>query len=230
MWKTDEVVALIERRLGELRISANKASLQATGGNSRDLIRNIKKGHKPNPDYLAALNEILGVDLASGAAKPDPQIASPQDFQPFAPPIPVLNAMKRDVPIYGTAAGSLGDGAFQMETGGTPIDFARRPPGISEARDVYAMYVDGSSMRPRFRQGELVFVSERRPISIDDDIIIQIQTGEHDPIQTYIKRLVRRTADTFIVEQFNPPATIEFKRKHVVAVHKVLTTNEVAGI
>ena len=48
--------------------------------------------------------------------------------------------------------------------------------------------------------------------------------------RTYLKRLVRRTADRAVVEQFNPAKQIEFNAKAVMRIIRVLRLSEIMGL
>lgn len=137
-------------------------------------------------------------------------------------PLPLRSAMPRDVPVLGTAAGSL-KGAFVMDGA---IDYVRRPPGLDGAAQAYSFYVEGDSMFPEHKPGELRFVHPGRPVHIGDTVVLQIRTNPNEPIQAFIKTLRRRSDAMITVEQLNPPITIEFARATVVAMHKVLTLND----
>lgn len=207
------------------------ASLAA--GLGETYVREIATGRisKPSVDKLQALAGALRVPLAAILEAPD--IPTPLKPATPAPRPPDLQAatsfatLPRDVPVYGTAAGSL-TGAFQFE-GGT-IDLVRRPPALAGARDVYAIYVVGESMAPQHLDGDLRFVHPHRPIHVGDTVVVQTRNGEHQPPQAYIKNLVRRTADELLVRQLNPAAEISFRRQFVFAVHKVLTMNDLFGV
>ena len=86
-------------------------------------------------------------------------------------PIPRPTSMKKDVPVYGTAAASHNGGAFQLDTG--VIDYVRRPPTLETAKDIYALYVEGNSMEPQFWPGDLIFVHPHKPARSGDAVIIQ---------------------------------------------------------
>lgn len=140
-----------------------------------------------------------------------------------------LKSTPQDVPVYGTAAGALGEGSFTMDIG-EPVDFVRRPPGIVGRPDVYAIFVIGVSMKPQFDHGDLVYVEPKAPTRIDVPVIVQIKNHEHAQIQAYIKLLVRRTGTTLYLKQHNPEAIIDVKKETVLAIHRVLPWNEVHGI
>jgi len=139
-----------------------------------------------------------------------------------------IESMQKDLPVLGTASGSLGEGSFQIND--DPIDFVRRPPAVLGVEGAYAIYVIGNSMEPVFEEKDLCIVHPGRPISIGDRVIIQMQNHEYDDIQAYIKELVRHSATSIFCKQYNPLATIEFKLKFVKSMHKVLNMNDLFGV
>jgi SOS-response transcriptional repressor LexA len=167
------------------------------------------------PPGAASPPSTLGIDAPVGAVRPVE--------------LPLKPYMPLDVPVFGVAAGNPMDGAFQLETG--VIDYVRRAPGIMNARDVYALYVTGESMVPRFRHGELLYISANRPVRIGDDVVVCIRPErDGDPERCFIKMLVRRHPDYIEVEQFNPPKRMKFDRADIIRVHRVLTMADVLGV
>lgn len=159
------------------------------------------------------------------APEPQTTIVS-KDLRPAIVPPPSRGAMANDVPVMGTAAGSFA-GAFQLAG---IIDYVRRPPGLTQARDIYAIFVEGSSMEPEHRPGELRFVNPHRKVRIGDSVVVQTKHHEADEVQAYIAHYLKETARQITVGKLNPKASIEFERKFVVSVHKVLTMNELFGM
>ena len=222
---------LIEKRLEVLGKTARAASLEV--GAPEGFIKGILKQpdtHHPRTDTLSKLAAALELPLedvleaASGATmRGDVKIAPPILFPERT------GAMPRDVPVMGTAAGSvLGGYDFRFEGG--VIDYVRRPPALAGAKDIYAIFVTGSSMEPKFSAGDLCFINPHRPPAIGDTVIIQIRPQTDGDPEAYIKHLVRRTADKVIASQLNPEGTIEFKAPTVIAIHKVLSMNELFGV
>jgi len=162
---------------------------------------------------------------AAAAAKETENMATPE----LPPVMPTRDSMPKDVKVFGTAAGSLGKGSIQMDMG-DPIDLVRRPPGIANATDVYAIYVVGDSMFPKFDEGELVYVSERRPARQGDYVVVQVKNDVHEDVQGYIKRLVSRSTDKLVLEQLHPEAIVEFANGKIISVHRILNMNELMGI
>lgn len=203
---------------------------------------------EPSTENLIAACEYLGIDLAEAiagrvrklSAPPQPsgriQVAPPRVLReqpltvPTTPePQPLLRLdMPKDVPVLGIAVGGS-DADFVFN--GSVIDYARRPPGIAHTKDVYALYISGSSMSPRFEEGELVYVAPSRTPSVGDYVVVQtVAEREGDDNRALIKRLTRRTADALLLEQFNPPETIRIPSHDVASVHRVIPWHEVLGI
>lgn len=110
------------------------------------------------------------------------------------------------------------------------VDHVARPQSLSRDDQAYALTVVGDSMMPRFRPGRRVIVSPKAPVSIGDDVVVQlrgstIQTAptNPDPITlVLIKELVRRTASYIELRQFNPDVTFRIESERVAKIHKVI--------
>jgi phage repressor protein C with HTH and peptisase S24 domain len=222
----DRLIALIRQQLAAIGRSPRAVSIEATG--SPETLRKILDGstRHPRADTLMKLAPPLGLtpqqlfDAAGGSL-----VAG--DVRPAAVDLPARAEMASDVPVMGTAAGSAA-GAFQFEGG--VVDYVRRPPGLAAARDIYAIFVEGESMVPEHPPGALRFVSPHRPPALGDTVIVQIRPHDHAPMEAYIKHLVRRAADWVTVAQLNKPAEIRLKADSILAIHKVLTVNEMFGV
>jgi phage repressor protein C with HTH and peptisase S24 domain len=115
------------------------------------------------------------------------------------------------------------------------VDLVRRPPGLAGASAVFAVYVHGDSMSPRFESGDLVFVNPSRPPTPGCDVIVEMAPhGADGAGPCYIKRLLRRTADKVILRQFNPPTgekpDFEIEHKRIRNLWRVLTPAELLGL
>lgn len=231
----DELLARIDQRLRDRGLTDYRASMLAAG--RPEIIRNIRRGRSNNPrrDTMEKLARVLDCSfewLATGRGPVEPLPDVPGPGGPalpaaLAPVVPARTDMALDVPVLGTAAGSL-EGAFQLDTGAA-IDRVRRPPGIATAVDIYALYVVGDSMSPRFEDGELIYVSGRRPARPGDYVVVQVQTAD-DRIEAYCKRLRKRDHDRLVLEQFNPETAFDLPVARVMAVHKVLSLNDLFGL
>ncbi len=235
---------LAERRLAELGLNPFEAATAA--GLDRLFIRDILTGKKEsvrgkNQARLALALDMSIEDLVRETTDLPPP-PTPEQLKRQGHPakiasgdirvatVPLAADMPLNIPIYGTAAGSMiGEfEGFNFEDG--VLGYARRPPGLQNHRDAYAIYVVNDSMYPEHKAGELRFATPHRPPAIGDTIILQVQMIENGPVQAFIKTLVKMTRDTIVVSQHNPPAQIEFLRKHVIAVHRVPPLNDLYGV
>lgn len=201
-------------------------------GLTRDAIYRVEKRGPTSTLNMESLRKIaaaLGVSEADIIEQRQPSAGAPEIRRAdLSQEIGYRDARRgRYIDVLGTAAGSLGQGAFQLNDG--PIDRVPCPPGLMDARGVYAIYVENDSMAPEHRAGELRFVHPHRPPQIGDTVIVQVLNGGDHTVTAYIKTLEKRTGDRVICTQHNPPARIEFNRAYIVAIHKVLTTNELFG-
>lgn len=221
--------ARIEKRLVEIGKTARGASLEV--GTNPDLIRNILRGVTENPraDTIRKLAEVLQVDeqwlLQEASDKEPGDFAG--EVRRVAKKVPSRASMPKDIPVYGTAAGALA-GSFNFEGG--VIDWVRRPPALDGAKDIYAIYIQGDSMVPEHRPGDLRVVNPHRPPAIGDTVIIQIRNHEHAETEAYIKILAGRKNGMVVAKQHNPESTIEYDQRFVVAMHRVMTMAELIGV
>ncbi|MCG6115071.1 MAG: helix-turn-helix domain-containing protein [Mesorhizobium sp.] len=199
--------------------------------------------------WLAPLSKALGASIDEILASPDEggaigivppgerdagqeraiaaQPGLGDQFRPAPVQLPARHEMPNDVPVYGTAAASHLKGAFQLEPG--VIDYVRRPPALATAKDLYALYVEGSSMEPRYEQGDLVFVHPHRPARKGDTVIVQVEVAPNE-IEASIGYLRQRTGLNVVIGKLNPQAEVQIEMKRVRHIHRVMTMNELFGV
>jgi SOS-response transcriptional repressor LexA len=136
------------------------------------------------------------------------------------------------IPLMGTAIGIQSfDPEKQIEltevNASEVLDHVARPASLARDKEAYALTVVGDSMWPRFRPGRRVIVSPLAPVSIGDDVVVQLRGTEgegayRDRItMVLIKELVRRTASYIELRQFNPDVTFRVDTDRVAKIHKV---------
>lgn len=225
----------IDARLAELGRTAREVSIEATGKeHAIRIIGTGDTGKMPSGATLEALaralrttsTALLGLDAAP-AAGPGAQVHErPLGYN--------ARELPRDVPVMGTTAGHSHqpdniDELFTLH-GGEPVDYVRRPPAITGKRDVYALFVVGTSMEPRYREGALIYVDPHTPPRIGDDVVVQLRTLDGRVNGSIIKTLIRRTADKLLLEQYAPASTLEIAREQVLALHRVLPWEELLSL
>lgn len=196
----------------------------------------IERGNMPRAASLQKIAESLEVDpgwLLNGSSQADQVqslrrgLATRSEVEPIEVSFDPAR-LPLDIPVLGTAAASGTEhGAFTIDG---QIDVVRRPPGLAGARNVYALFVGGFSMVPRYRPGDLILVSADRPATSGDDVIIQTQNYEGAPVRAWIKELVKRTETEIVVRQLNPESTVTFAIAQVIALHRVIPLREMLGV
>lgn len=189
----------------------------------------------PSASTLASLATALdmNVDLLIAASVGGQSItaAEPPARGDVSEPIAIPNVrdLPKDVPVFGTASGSVSgdnDGAWQLGT--DPVDYVRRPPGLLSTKIAYALFIENYSMVPKYEPGELIYVNPVITARPGDYVVIQVQHNEHAEREAYIKRLVKNTSAGIICEQFNPAKNITFPAHALV--HRVMPTSELMSL
>ncbi|WP_282608896.1 helix-turn-helix domain-containing protein [Pelagibius sp. Alg239-R121] len=167
--------------------------------------------------------------LASGFDAPESDFAPRSgEAAPASVAVPATANLLRDVEVRGVAVGG-NESCFEFN--GEVVDRVRRPPGIAGASNVFAIYVVGQSMSPRFEEGEIVFVHPGRPATSGCDVIVELHGHDGDPGQCYIKRLVKKTPTRTVLQQFNPARDdIAFDNDNIRAMYRILTASELLGV
>lgn len=228
---TKEIHDRIRQAIAAKGLSEEAASKAA--GLDRGYLQKLfeRENASPRTDTLKKLAHALGVTtdwLMHGSETLQPA-RSPGEAR-FVPGDALVNPfdLPRDVPVLGTAAGSHTKGAFQISGG--PIDFVRRPPGLSGARDVYGLYIEGTSMEPQFSPGDLVYVHPHRPARIGDPVVVQSRYRDDHEVEATIGVYRRQTEKFVVIQKWNPPAEVEILRNGATLIHRIMRTNELYGI
>lgn len=204
-----------------------------------------KKGATPRHDTLMKLLGVARVSMSefnalAGIEQPAVSGSNVRDadsslFRHRSNPL--------DVPVWGSAEGAeycpdLDEPGTCVETTSLMpdeiIDHIRRPIGITEKRAVYALFVVGTSMEPRYMDGEPIFVDPSRNPAIGDHVVLQLVAPDGDGgdriVRAMVKRLDRRTADYYVLTQYEPRLTFKVAKTNVAAMHRVIPPNELHGI
>ena len=104
----------------------------------------------------------------------------------------------QSVPLLGFAqAGSGGyfdDGGFPTGKGWDEVVL----PSVNDEH-AYALEIAGDSMKPTYRDGDIIVVSPGTPIRRGDRVVVKTRGGE-----VMVKELKRRTAKTLELQSLNP--------------------------
>lgn len=135
----------------------------------------------------------------------------------------IVRGSNRRLNVLGSAAGgALGE--FIMN--GQVVDTVDTPPNLEAVPDAYAVYVVGDSMEPRYFAGELVYVHPNKPYKRHDFVVVQINVDGEEAPHGFIKQFVSLSPTTLTLCQFNPKRELEFSRKKVISIHRIVGAME----
>lgn len=228
----EEIGEILKRYRLAAKLTQKKVA-DALGVNRVSVTQWENGSAKPSIERLAELAKLFGVStdaLLTGTPLNTviPTANIKNDVIPANVGLPPREYMPQDVPVMGTAACNADHGSFKLDA--SIIDYVRRPPGLLTTKDVYALYVEGDSMEPRFTAGDLVFVHPRKPVRIGDSVVVQIAKSENEPIEAMIAVLSKRTSHEVFLQKYNPNKIIHFDNANIVAIHKILEMTELFGL
>jgi phage repressor protein C with HTH and peptisase S24 domain len=106
-------------------------------------------------------------------------------------------AAVQQVPLIGFAeAGSGGffdDGGFPVGKGWDEVAF----PAVND-QHAYALEISGDSMKPAYRDGDVILVSPAAPVRRGDRVVVKTKDGE-----VMVKELKRKTNKTIELQSLN---------------------------
>ena len=104
----------------------------------------------------------------------------------------------QSVPLLGFAQAGTGgyfdDGGFPAGKGWDEVAL----PSVNDEH-AYALEISGDSMKPAYRDGDIIVVSPGTPIRRGDRVVVKTTGGE-----VMVKELKRRTAKTLELQSLNP--------------------------
>ena len=148
--------------------------------------------------------------------RPSPNASFPPVFQEFP--------QGRRIPLMGQSEAGP-NGRFIMN--GQKVADVFCPPGLENVPNAYAVRVYGTSMEPRYRAGETVWLNPQLPVRAGDDVVVQLKP-EHDgdEMASYIKEFRSRSSKVLRLWQHNPEEgeshEIELDNAEVFSVHAVV--------
>lgn len=219
--------AEVGRRLG---VSKNAVNMWEAGANGP-----ARKRLQDLADLLEIPPDLLLTDDA-----PPPETAKVVEMNPLRGrpsevraaddhKVIAFGALPRDVPVLGVVVGGADD---HFDMNGDVVDYLRRPPALDGKKGVFGLYVVGTSMEPRYEEGDPIYLQEGRNPAIGDYVVIEMKPrgdGDGEVRRAYLKRLVKRAGDTLIVEQFNPVMELPIPLKHVHKIYRVFPPKELMG-
>lgn len=110
---------------------------------------------------------------------------------------------------------------------GELVQYIQRPDNLKGVLGAYAVYITGSSMTPRYEQGEIAHIHPGRPTPAGCYVLVQRKPRqEGEPPLAVLKRLVKRTGTKVTLEQYNPPKTFDVPLTDIVSIHRIVGSSE----
>jgi hypothetical protein len=193
----------------------------------------IKGIRRVQPDEIGRLSAFLDwpeahvVALIDGRATPKSGKRSASTARPpIAPPGRARVLMtgeagrdgRPDIPVW-AAAQAGDDGALILVP--DPVDYIFRSERMRGVRNPFAFQIVGGSMSPALEHGDQVVINPALLLRPGVDCVF-IQQQRDGTFLALVKRLLRQSADTWHVRQFDPKKDFELSKKkwpraHVVA-------------
>lgn len=218
-------------RLKELDLGPVEAAVKA--GIERTFLRDLVDGKKSTvtlkkmPDLARALQldadalirgEVVPVDHPEDGVTPTPtkpNASFPPRFQKFE--------SDGYIPLLGQSIGGP-NGRFILN--GSEVGRLFVPPMLEGVEGAYAVRVYGTSMEPRFKAGETVWINPNEPVRAGDDVIVQVATDEENQRESYIKEFRSQSSKVTRLWQHNPDEgeanEVTFPSSAVFSVHKIV--------
>jgi len=227
-----------------------KAALLRAGKTQRDLARAldldpaaisriIKGDRRLLADELTRILDFLGpeaaavpgapaLELPRGAAAPWYEGRASEVRGQGAPTRQDFAALPKDVPVLGsTVGGAAGD----FELNGETVDWVRRPPGIAGTKGAFALYVQGDSMVPWRKPGDLVYVNPARPARVGDHVVVELKAVGGEPKPAFVKLYLRHTGKAVILAQYNPRIDdLAIPAERIEQILRIMEWDELLGL
>jgi phage repressor protein C with HTH and peptisase S24 domain len=219
------------QRLNELDLGPVEAAVKA--GLERTFLRDLVDGKKSTvtlkkmPELARALQldadalmrgEVVRLNHPDDGAAPTatkPNASFPPRFQKFE--------SDGYVPLLGQSIGGP-NGRFILN--GSEVGRLFVPPMLEGVEGAYAVRVYGTSMEPRFKAGETVWINPNEPVRAGDDVIVQVATDEENQRESYIKEFRSQSSKVTRLWQHNPDEgeanEVTFPSPKVFSVHKIV--------
>jgi phage repressor protein C with HTH and peptisase S24 domain len=170
---------------------ARKAGLDPTAFNRSKRISPEGKPRWPSTESIIKVLTVSGASLSDFTALVETREIS----------IAAQGAAARPIPLIGLAQagrdGYFDDSGFPVGAGWDEVRF----PDANAAADehAYALEIQGDSMMPLYRDGDLIIVSPTAPMRKGDRVVVKTRKGE-----VMAKELARKTVQKIELKSLNP--------------------------
>lgn len=124
------------------------------------------------------------------------------------------------LPLFSAVQG----GGGEMLINNTPESWIDRPGQLRGISEAFALRVVGSSMYPKYNNGDIVLVNPNKKPAAGNYVVVSLR-GASGEIG-YIKQLVKIDKEKLTLKQFNPEKTLSFAASEITAICKVVGSME----
>ncbi|MBB4123166.1 LexA family transcriptional regulator [Martelella radicis] len=172
---------------------ARRAGLDPTAFNKSKRLGKDGRERWPSMESIAKVLDATGSDLSAF-------LGGEADQRKGAPPSGAFPPQPSTIPLLGLARAGTGgffdDGGFPVGQGWDEVDF---PAPARTSHSVYALEVQGDSMLPLYRDGDVLIVEANAETRKGDRVVVKTHDGE-----VMAKVLVRRTSRQIELMSINP--------------------------
>lgn len=167
-----------------------------------------------------------GTPTGGAVAQMRMPLRTPRPSSILAEPEPPIS-LAQGLPVYSSTAGGT-DCDFSL--GKDVIDHVRRPPGLLNARNAFALYVVGNSMAPRYDEGDLLVIHPDKPPAPGCDVIVLLSSVDEVGNAKVLLGTYRGVTPSHLTIATAQHATaIEVPLSEVKRVMRVLRVGELLG-
>ena len=133
----------------------------------------------------------------------------------------VSSNMRDHLPFYGQVICGDGD---QFEMSERIVDRRPCPWGLQGVPNAYALYIEGRSMYPRYKEGEVVYVHPGKKPKIEDDVVVHLKSNKAGgAILSFIREYQGGDSASIKLRQYGEaPKDLEVSRDQVDSVHVIV--------
>lgn len=209
---------MAEHYLKEWRVLRG-LTLEALGklvGTDKTQISKLQKRRHLTTTWMMRLAPPLGINPDDLMRAPNPDTVPNIDF-PRARQIPAESKVM--LPVYAAASAGRDGETIDLDH---PVDETPCPPELIGVEGACGILISGSSMEPRYFDGEIVLIDPRKPLTPRKGVLVEL-----DARSALIKFFVRWLPDRGIeVEQFNPAKNWKIPASEIVRVYRVVGLRE----
>tara|TARA_R100001440_G_scaffold19788_1_gene33355 strand:- start:1799 stop:2461 length:663 start_codon:yes stop_codon:yes gene_type:complete len=197
------------------KLKVKQDELAKLSGVSQSQISKYEKGEVTNPsfDKLVRIAEALGVTVDDLKTKIDDQDFSPVRQTTSAVFVPLYQGKTKVRELNDAYAARLGFNRLAHQQ-------IRKPSFLEYSDTAYAMTVYGDHMKPRYREGDIIYADPQLTPQDEDDVVISFKVD--GSFVGVVRELVNMNANNITFKDLKTGETKAFSLTDLYAVHVVV--------